>query len=194
MQTQSSGENLTFEKVWAMFQETDRKFKETDTQIEKTEKLLEKTIEQYNKNLGGLNRSMGELIETLIAARLWEKFSAYPYNLQRSYQRVNIYDDKNRTLTDIDILLADSKWVMAVEVKREVDKEDIEHHLRRMELIRNYPPAEVKGKELLGAIAGGVVPPDIRDQAYKAGFFVLELTGDSVALAPQPEGFTPKTW
>jgi hypothetical protein len=183
MQTQPTGEGLTFEKVWAMFQETDKQL----------EKII-RQIEESNKNLGGLNRSMGELIETLIAARLWEKFSAYPYNLQRAYQRVNIYGENNRTLTDVDILLADSKWVMAVEVKREVDIDDIDRHIKRMELVRKYPPAEVKGKELLGAIAGGIVPPDVREQVYRAGFFVLELTGDSVALAPEPEGFTPKTW
>jgi hypothetical protein len=211
MQTQTTGEGLTFEKVWAMFQETDKKFqetdkkfqeaaewsKETDKKIQETNNQLiktEKLVRRVTRNVGGLNRSLGELIETLIASRLWEKFSAYPYNLQRAYQRVNIYDEKNLALTDVDILLADSEWVMAVEVKREVKEDDIIHHIKRMELVRKYPPAEVKGKKLLGAIAAGVVPPDVRELVYKAGFFVLELTGDSVALAIQPEDFTPKTW
>jgi hypothetical protein len=63
-----------------------------------------------------------------------------------------------------------------------------------MELVRKYPPAEVKEKKLLGAIAAGIVPPDVRDLAFRAGFFVLELTGDSVALIQQPESFIPKTW
>ena len=215
----SSGEPLTFEKVWAMFQETDRKFqeikelhkevaesqketdrqmKETDRQMKETGRLMQETDRRLNrmeKNLGGLGDSMGRLIETLIAARLWEKFSEYPYNLQRAYQRVYVYDEKNWAVTDIDILLSDTEWVMAVEVKREASTlKDIDHHIKRMKLIREYPPAEARGKKLLGAVAGGIIRPNVRDYAHSAGFFVLELKGESVALVPSPEGFSPKIW
>ena len=142
-----------------------------------------------------MNRSIGELIETLITARLWEKFADYHYNLERSYQRVNIYNEKRETVTDIDILLADTEWVMAVEVKREADTtKDIDHHVKRMSLIRKYPPAEVVGKKLLGAIAAGTISPDVREYAYQCGFFVLELTGESVALVPPPTQFSPQIW
>ncbi|MDR2537187.1 MAG: hypothetical protein LBC46_03310, partial [Treponema sp.] len=65
---------------------------------------------------------------------------------------------------------------------------------KRMELIRKYPPAETIGKKLLGAMAGGAVDPDVRDYAYKSGFFVLELTGESVNLLKPPEGFEPQQW
>ncbi|MDR2258459.1 MAG: hypothetical protein LBE14_04850, partial [Treponema sp.] len=34
---------LTFEKVWAMFQETDRKFKETDRQFKETDRKFKET-------------------------------------------------------------------------------------------------------------------------------------------------------
>jgi hypothetical protein len=42
-------------------------------------------------------------------------------------------------------------------------------------------------------MAGGLVDPDVKDYAYKSGFFVLELTGESVHLIAPPEGFLPKT-
>jgi hypothetical protein len=84
---------------------------------------------------------------------------------------------------------------MAVEVKRELDrKDDVDHHLKRMALILTYPPAECKGKKLIGAMAGGAVDPDIQEYAHHAGFFVLELTGESVHLAELPAGFTPRQW
>jgi len=35
-----TGEGLTFEKVWAMFQETDRKFQETREQMEETSRSI----------------------------------------------------------------------------------------------------------------------------------------------------------
>jgi hypothetical protein len=98
-------------------------------------------------------------------------------------------------MTDIDILLSNTNLVMAVEVKRELDRiKDVDEHLKRIELIRKHPPAEVTGKKILGAMAGGVVDADVRRYAYESGFFVLELTGDTVELIPPPDGFVPKKW
>jgi hypothetical protein len=63
-----------------------------------------------------------------------------------------------------------------------------------MKLIRRYPPLEVVGKKLLGAIAGGVVPPDTAAYAHEAGLFVLTLTGESVSLLDTPPGFVAGVW
>jgi hypothetical protein len=90
---------------------------ETDRQLDKNAKdteNLRKTIERVSQNAGGLNRSLGELIETLIAARLWEKFPGY--NFKRAYQRMPVFDEKSRVLTDIDILPSNTGVAMAVGV------------------------------------------------------------------------------
>jgi predicted nuclease with TOPRIM domain len=199
---------LGFEEIREMFRETDRLFKESDRKMQEsreeidrlfkeTARQMEKTdkrIDKLSKQMGGLHRSPGELIETLIAPHLWEKFGGYPYNLCRGYQRVMVYNEKNKQVTEIDILLSDTEWSMAVEVKRELRKDDIDRNIVRMGRILRYPPAEIVGKKLLGAIAGGVVGPEIHDYVYKAGFFLLELKGDNVALVPPPAGFSPKIW
>ena len=154
---------LSFEQLWALFQEVAREQREAalrsqelDTHLkelsereERRSKELNQVIDRLEKNLGGLGSSLGELIETLIASRLWEKFVGYPYNLQRACRRIPIYNAENKVITDIYILLVDSEWVMAVEVKREPDKDDIDHHIRRMRRILKYPPAEVKGRSSL---------------------------------------------
>jgi predicted AAA+ superfamily ATPase len=75
-------------------------------------------------------RSLGDLIETLMASRLWEKFPEYNFN--KIFQRIKILDKNKTPVTEIDILLSDSEWAMSVEVKRESDKEDVEHHLKRL--------------------------------------------------------------
>ena len=202
----------TFRTVWAALMKNSANIEKLSQKIEEVDQKLSQRIEEdhqrvsheiervswavewVSQNEGGWRWSLIEMIETLIAARLWEKFSGYDYNLQRAYRRVPLYDDKNQVRTDIDILLADTVWVMAVEVKRELSKDDVNHHLRRMKLIRLYPPGETKGKKLLGALACGAADPDAREYAYNAGFFVLELTGESVSLITPPEGFKPKEW
>jgi predicted RecB family endonuclease len=211
------GKTLSFETVWATIQEVGRKQAEVAEQFKKTDRMiaenaeqfkevrelskenakqlakLEKTVERVTGNVGGLNRSMGELIETLIAARLWEKFPQY--ELKRAYQRLPIYDEKNALRTDIDILLVNTGMCMAVEVKHALNRiDEVDRHLKRMELIRRYPPEQVGTKQLIGAMAGGVVDPDVKDYIYRCGFYVLELTGESVHLIEPPEGFEPKRW
>ena len=171
--------------------ENARSLAESRARLEKAERLMDRVAE----NVGGLNRSMGELIETLIAARLWEKFSDYPYNLKRAYQRIPVFNENNMIVTDIDILLSNTEWVMVVEVKRELKrKDDVDHHIVRMERIRKYPPLETIGKRMVGAMAGGVVEPEIRDYIHRAGFFVLELTGENVSLVKPAVEFTPREW
>jgi hypothetical protein len=181
--------------------EIDKLHKEIAEQQKKTDKQLRENARQCNKlsiNVGESDRSIGELVETLVAARLWEKFKRYSFNLDRAYQRVLIRDDTGRVRTDIDILLSNgSDCVVAVGVKPELgDIEDVEYHIRRMELIRQYPPKEIElnNCRLMGAMAGGVVDPEVTAFAYECGFFVLELTGETVQLAPPPPAFTPKTW
>jgi hypothetical protein len=187
----------TEREISAMQKETDRAMKETDRAMKETAQQVKETSRELaalGKNVGGLNRSMGELIETLIAARLWEKFPQYGF--MRAYRRLPIYDETSRVRTDIDILLSNSDKVMAVEVKHELDKEKyVSEHVRRMELIRKYPPfIELGTKHLLGAMAGGVVDAEVARYAHESGFYVLELTGETVSLIPPPAGFEPVAW
>jgi hypothetical protein len=190
---ETTGTITGFEDIKELFRGLERRMEESRQRTDHILENLNKEVDKVTKNVGGLNRSLGELIETLIAARLWEKFPEY--DLRRAYQRIPIYDENRIAKTDIDILLVDTVVCMAVEVKRELDAEiDVDRHLKRMQLIRQYPPELIGSRQLLGAMAGGVVVPEVKDYAYKSGFYVLELTGESVHLSPPPEGFEPKKW
>jgi hypothetical protein len=192
VQIEGNPQGLTFEKVWTMFQETDRKFRETDRKFQENERLLRRV----EKIVGDLGDNIGRLIETLIAAKLWEKFDIYNYGFDQAFRRVSIRDGK-RVLTDVDIILSNSKYLMAVEVKNQFgNKDDVDRHIRRLSLIRRHPPMHVdmSQKVLMGAIAGGVVDPEVKEYAYSAGLYVLELKGESVILAETPPGFTPGEW
>ena len=199
------GKTLDFPTVWAVLTKMGEK---VDKMAEKVDRVTDNVngltnnvngltddVRRVTGNVGGLNHSIGGLVETLFAPHLGEKFDAYNYNLNRIFNRVPIYDDTNRMRSDIDILLSNTTVCMAVEVKRWLEKTDqVDDHIKRMGLIRQYPPAEVKGKKLLGAIVGAVVTPEAREYAEQNGFFVLELTGENVRLLKPPKDFQPKEW
>jgi hypothetical protein len=205
-QASETGSHLTLEEFWDSFttwhaaskarqDRIDEQLAELAKSGAKSGARIDEQLDKLAKNVGGLGNSIGELIETLIAARLWEKFSEYPYNLKRAYQRVPVFNERHQIVTDIDILLSDSEWVMAVEVKRELKRHDeVDNHVKRMGRIRKYPPSETVGKRLVGAMAGGVVDPEVRDHAHAAGFFVLELTGENVCLVKPSVEFSPGEW
>jgi len=191
METTQAVMSPNAEEIWAILREVSESQKETERRMEKTDRFLTKIGQQ----IGGLHHSMGDLVEILCAPHLGDKFDAYAYDLKRMYRRVFVYGDDNRIRTDIDILLSNTTVCMAVEVKRWLEtKKDVDDHIRRMKLIQKYPPAEVKGKKLLGAIIGAIVTPEAREYAEQNGFFVLELTGEDVRLLEPQEGFQAKEW
>jgi hypothetical protein len=186
----------TAEQMKAMGAEADRRSQKIDEQLDKTDKQLEKlnrTVDRVTKNIGGVNRSFGELVEILISARLWEKFPQYKFEC--AFRRMPVFDENKRPVREIDILLSNTLFGMAVEVKREFDNEKyVYDHLDRMETIRKYPPAEIAGKQILGAVAGGVVFPEVQHCAHKSGLYVIEMTGKTAAVVPPPDGFAPRMW
>jgi len=185
------GKTLDFPTVWAAIIEDRKKAEE----LYKSIKELRESQKRADQQLGGLHNSMGDLIETLFTPHLCEKFDDYNYNLKQMRRRVPIYDDDNRLRSDIDILLSNTTVCMAVEVKRWLEnKADVDEHIKRMQLIRQYPPIEVKGKKLFSAIVGATVTPEAREYAEQNGFFVLELTGQDIRLLEPPENFQPKEW
>jgi predicted AAA+ superfamily ATPase len=192
------------EEFWANFVKSQEEWKQRHEKLDadfvksheewkQRQKELDAKIAALANNIGGLNRSIGELVETLIAAHLWEKFPEY--NLQRAYRRLPLYNEKNEMKAEIDILLVNTEWAMAVEVKREADAKDVDRHIERMARILQYPPAQLSPNvKLLGAMAGGIITPEARESAHKSGFYVLELAGESVIRLPEPPGFKPKDW
>jgi type I site-specific restriction endonuclease len=217
---------VTLDDVWATMRELQELNKKVQEAHRETEKAIEKmsarvdiTTENINKmgarvdmttenvdkmsarvdriakNVGGLNQSVREIVEILIASHLWEKFPEY--DLKRVFRRLRLYDDKNEEKAEIDILLVNTEWAMAVEVKTELAIKEVDRHIERMKRIIKYPPAEIKirpGIKLLGACAGGIVTPEAREAAHEAGFFVLELTDEAVTRIPEPADFKPKEW
>jgi hypothetical protein len=181
-------------QIRQMSAQTDAQIRQMSAQTDAQIRQMSKKVDKLAVNVGGLNRSMGELIESLMTSRMWQKFDRYGHHLVRAYPRVLIYNEKNQQMSDIDILLSNTDECMAVEVKREADEDDIDHHLKRMKLIEKYPPAEVKGKKVYSAIAGAVVPPDVRDYAHEKGIYVLEMNGEQVSLVEPPEGFQAGVW
>jgi hypothetical protein len=181
--SESSFEGLTFEKVWAMFQETDRKFQETREQMKETD-----------RKIGELSNRFGELAEHLVAPSIKEKFNALGFHFNQTSQNVAIQDLQNKQVfAEIDILLENGDIAVAVEVKSKPLQKDVDRHLERMEVLRNAANRRNDKRKFRGAIAGAIMNAEVKQYALNAGFYVIEQTGDTVKINI-PEGFKPREW
>jgi hypothetical protein len=213
-QTQQPQMGLTFEDVWAMFQETDKKFQETDKKFQETDKRFQESkaehdrmiaetdrhlretdriVKELSKNIGGVNKSFGRLMEEMYSARLWDKFAALGYDFTCSCRNKKFMENE-QTLAETDIFLENGLYVMPVEVKADLIIEDVDDHLERIETIRKYMDSHGDKRILVGAIAGGIAPENVVKYAQRKGLYVVGWSGDAAAIAKAPPSFKAREW
>jgi hypothetical protein len=199
---------LSFEDVWAMFQETDRKFQETDRKFQETDRKIQETARQMketdlkmqetaqrmketDRQIGRLGNRLGDLIEHLTASNLLEQFKQLNYEFTRVSRNNKIRDLDNQILAEIDILLENGEYAMVVEVKSLLTLTDVKEHIKRMETLRRYADLHRDERKYVSSVSGALIEEDARDFALKKGIYVIEHPGETVEILI-PE--TVRTW
>ena len=167
-------EALTFEKVWQMFQETDRKFQETD-----------RKFKELGIKFGDLGNRLGEFVEEMVKPACVRLFRERGIVVHEVHSRT-IFTDGKRTM-ELDLLVVNDNELVAVECKSRLTQEAVERHLVRLSDIKSMAPKYEKMK-IYGAVAGLVIDGDARELAERSGLFVLAQSGDSVTIL-NPDGF-----
>jgi hypothetical protein len=186
-----------FQETDRRFQETDRRFQETDRQFKETDKQFQETdrfIKELGKKTGALDHRFGELAEHLVAPGIAEKFNALGYRFDSiSPGGKKITDEKGKTLAEVDLLLENGDYIVAVEVKARPRQDDIPDHLERLTVLRRHYDKHHDARKIRGAIAGAIFSAAVKTAARKAGLYVIEQSGDTMKIEV-PEGFRPKDW
>jgi hypothetical protein len=212
---------VSFEEFWAMFQEnvrkseqewkeihrltkeTDRLMKETDREIKETARKIKETdrqmketdrqMKETDRKIGRLGNRLGEVVENLMSPELHKKFRSLNFVFGRSSRDVDIRDHDQKHLAEVDVLLENGEFAMAVEVKTRLTMEDIRGHVKRMEILRRVADEHNDKRKYLGAVASPVVTPKVMACALKNGFYVIIPSGETVDIEV-PEGFKPRIW
>jgi hypothetical protein len=186
---------LTFDDVWAALMETRKHQEENALQIKETDRQIEETnrqMKETDRKLGRLGNRFGELVEHLVAPNIEEKFNALGYHFDRVFQGCKITRPEG-TSAEIDLLLTNEEFTIAIEVKAKPNDEDVKDHVRRLEIIRQDMDKQHDSRKLRGAIAGGIMSDAVRNYALKTGLYVIEQSGDTVKI-DIPPNFIPREW
>jgi hypothetical protein len=80
-----------------------------------------------------------------------------------------------------------------VEIKTEPKVKDVEHHIKRLEIVRDIRRHFNDHRRIQGAIAGAIFGTEEKKAVIEAGLFVLEQSGDTIKL-DIPADFLPRNW
>ncbi|MDR0456912.1 MAG: hypothetical protein LBH20_09565 [Treponema sp.] len=178
-----TGEGLTFEKVWAMFQEVAERQKET-----------ERIVKRNSKQMGDLHRRFGQLAEHLVAPGIVKRLNELGYHFDAiSPGGHKILDERGKIKAEVDILLENGDCIIGVEVKSRPAVKDVEHHVRRLEIIREHRNKVHDKRKIQGAVAGAVYDDGVKEAVREAGLFVIEQSGDTMKI-DMPDDFVPREW
>jgi hypothetical protein len=151
-------------------------------------------MKETNRKMGELGNRFGELAEHLVAPSIHEKFNALGYRFDAvSPGGTEIKDPGGETYAEIDVLLQNTEYLMAVEIKSKLLEKDVDAHVRRLEILRRWADKYRDSRKIRGAVAGAIVARGVRQYALRAGFYVIVQTGDTVKI-DIPKGFIPRDW
>jgi hypothetical protein len=155
----------------------------------------ERTVDRVGRQMGDLHNRFGELAEHLVAPGIIRRFNELGYHFDDTIaERVRLLDSSGqKILTEIDLLLENGEYSIAVEVKSRPVEKDVVHHKNRLTILREHKDRRNDRRKIRGAIAGAVFPEDAKAAAIEAGFYVIEQSGDTMKINV-PEGFTPRDW
>jgi hypothetical protein len=179
-----------------MEQAAEKRQQEADKRQKETEKLQRETtllVRRLSKNVGGVNHTLGRLMEAMYAAQLWDKFGAFGYGFTKGGPNIKFVKD-GQVIAEADIFLEDGSYVMAVEVKTDLDNDDVDDHLERLATIRGYMDDHGDKRILLGAVAGGIAPVDVVKYAQKKGLHVVGWSGKLATVLEAPQSFKAREW
>jgi hypothetical protein len=188
----AAAKDLSFEKVWVMFQELSREADRRQAEISRQQAEVSQQIKELSKNIGGVNNAFGKWAEEMVSAKLWEKFASLGYTFTRGgpYK----FWEEGRTIAQVDMLLENGDYAMPVEIKSTLTVEDVDEHIGRIKRVREQLDKRGDRRKLVGAVAGMVAAEAVRKYAQKKGLYVLVQSGDSVALAETDGTFRAREW
>ena len=202
---------ITFEQVWAAFmeskkrneelriqmQENAKEMKETDRRLKETEKLIKENareMKETGRRMGYLSNRFGELAEHLVAPGIKSRFEELGYRFDMVATRGGeICGADGKVKTEIDLYLENDEIMIVVEVKSKPSVKDVDHHIKRLEIVREFRKKARNERKILGAIAGAVFGAEEKKATIDAGMYVIEQSGDTMKI-DMPEGFIPREW
>jgi hypothetical protein len=174
---ESTTVKLDFDKIWLMFQETDKKFQETDTQIK-----------NLGKHIGGLGHKFGTFTEGLFMPSV-KKLLLNEFKC-KTVTKNYIYN--NGISFEIDMIGDAGENVYLVEIKSHLNDSIFPQMQRHIQQFKEYV-TRFKGSKIFGIVVATHFDAEIVSKLYESGYYFISVS-NKIAKLNIPESFLPKEW
>ncbi|MBM3240564.1 DUF3782 domain-containing protein [Candidatus Poribacteria bacterium] len=149
-----------------------------------------KKIEQLSDTVDALTGKWGKFVEGLVVPGAVRIFNERGIDVEQTSIRNKV--QRNGQEMEIDVLLENEEYVVAIEVRSTLKVEDVNEHMEKLRRFREFFP-RFKEYKLIGAVAGIVIEEEADKYTYRRGLFVIGQTGETVNIL-NDEKFKPKLW
>ena len=159
----------------------DRRFKETD--------------KAFKKLYAMFNSQWSKLVESLVEGKLVELLQSRGIDVHETGSRIQrSYTDEQGEIQrrEIDIIAANGKDIVAVEVKTTLKPKDVKYFIETLKIFKRFS-SMYENKTVYGAMAYLKSDAEAALFAERQGLFVIRATGDSASLTNKPN-FKPKVF
>jgi NifU-like protein involved in Fe-S cluster formation len=132
---------LTIEQVLASLVELRESNRDLGQRIDQTTAnvdALTKVVKEVHDKVGGVGNTLGGVMEDMFTTNVCSKFNIFGYTFTQTSRDMVIRDKSGKKIAEIDAFLENGDYVMAVEVKSQLEIYDINKHLERLEKLRKY--------------------------------------------------------
>ena len=161
---------------------------DVDKEFKELAEINKKTDKRINQLIGEWGNQWGEFIEKLVDSNMIRLLEQQGIEVKQT--TIRFKDKRPHHRWEIDILAINGKEVVAIEVKKNLKKEDVDYFIEVLNMFKN-DWADCANKALYGGIAYLTSQEQVIKYAEKLGLFVFQATGNSATLMNAP-GFEPK--
>ena len=171
----------------------DEQGKRLDKVVEKMDKNNSK-LDENNHKLGLLTNKLGSIVESIVIPGIVEKFNEKGFKFDSVSTNVEFLNEKkNGNLAEVDALLENGKFVIAIEAKTDLSVSDVNAHIKRLQALRKV--SRFKGKKIYGAVSTAIARKRAVNYALGKGFYVLQQPDVmAVRIIDFPKGRSAKAW
>ena len=196
---------LNFEKVWQLFQETDRKFQEmqrawdhsfqeTRHEFQEMQQAWDHSFQEMRRELQAsqqdLDRRFRETDKKMKALQDLFEGQWGKRGIQVNDTSTRREGSRNGESYEFDIIAHNGEEIVIVEVKTTLRVGLVKKFIKRLQQARHYL-SEFRTYRVFGAVAYLRAEQASDQHAQNQGLFVIRATGDSAAIV-NPADFQPR--
>jgi len=151
-------------------------------------------LDENTRNVGLLTNKLGSIVERILIPGIVEKFNEKGFKFDSVSTNVEfLNENKDGNLAEVDALLENGKFVIAVESKTDLSVSDVNAHIKRVQALRKIP--RFKGKKIYGALSTAIAKKRSVNYALEQGFYVLQQPDVmAIKIIDFPKGRSARAW